>query len=91
MNDESKGGRVKSDSEAVYVVTANDGRLFRCHIEEFGGVDRPPRRHWIFVESDGIRFVGPETSAVRHESDLQRSVSDLWERGKTERPTGAPV
>lgn len=81
-NAESTGATVNSDRDAVYVVTANDGRLFRCHVEQIIGIDHLEQHRWICVQSDGLQLIGPSTKAIRDEVELQLAVSELWERKK---------
>ena len=73
---------VNSDRDAVYVVTANDGRLFRCHVEQIIGIDHLEQHRWICVQSDGLQLIGPSTKVIRDERELQLAVSELWERKK---------
>ncbi|HEY4218096.1 MAG TPA: hypothetical protein VGM67_13215 [Gemmatimonadaceae bacterium] len=75
---------MNSDRDAVYVVTANDGRLFRCHVEQILGVDHLEQHRWICVQSDGLELIGPSTKAIRDEIELQHAVSDLWDRKKAQ-------
>jgi hypothetical protein len=70
--------------DTVYVVTANDGRLFRCHVEQIRGIDHLEQQRWICVQSDGVQLIGPSTKAVRDEVELQQAVSELWARKKAQ-------
>jgi hypothetical protein len=75
---------VTTNRDAVYVVTANDGRLFRCHVEQIRGIDQLEQHRWICVQSDGLQLIGPSIKAVRDELELQQAVSELWERKKAQ-------
>ena len=73
-----------SNRDTVYVVTANDGRLFRCHVEQIRGIDQLEQHRWICVQSDGLQLIGPSTKAVRDEAELQKAVSEIWARKKAQ-------
>lgn len=63
----------------AYVVTTDDGRFFRCHVEAVG---REAERRWIFIDADEVAYVGPPWFPLAHEAELQQLVAVWWETKK---------
>jgi hypothetical protein len=62
---------------AAFVVATDDGTVFHCHVEPFGGADVPKQHRWIF-QSANTRFLGPLWEGIVLEHQLQRLVTNWW-------------
>jgi hypothetical protein len=66
-------------------ITTRDGVRFRCSREEVPSPCLPgdeefatTESRWVFVASDGARYIGPPAAAASHLDSLQRLVDEWW-------------
>ena len=62
-------------NRSAFIVTADDGRMFSCAVEEVGS---QRQRRWIFVDTDGTRYIGPPWTGALHEAQLRALVQMWW-------------
>ena len=64
------------------IVTTDDGTLFSCEPMAVGGTSVPGSFHWRLIDVRGLMYIGPAYSHNAPLSDVERIVSDWWEKRK---------
>lgn len=59
-----------------FIVATDDGRQFRC---ELGHVGTSGARHWLFVDANGIEYVGPPFGGEVTTETVRTLVSAWWQ------------
>jgi hypothetical protein len=62
-----------------FVLTADDRKLFPCSVEPIGD---EAELHWVFVDRDQVRYVGPVWTGVLLEVQVRALVNAWWHHMK---------
>jgi hypothetical protein len=62
-----------------FILTTNDRKLFLCSVEPIGP---EAELHWVFVDNDRVRYIGPIWTGVLLETQVRALVNAWWHHMK---------
>lgn len=62
-----------------FILTTDDRKLFLCSVEPIG---HEAELHWVFVDSNHVRYVGPVWTGVLLEAQVRALVNAWWHHMK---------